>query len=118
MIEILLVIVFNGIYILGFYNSCHYTKEEQTYTEKGSLFTKTIIHKNILWFLPYFIQEKLKVNSNSFFLKPLYSCMPCMASIHSYIYFLFFDFSIVYFAYVLSLSGFCLLLDLIVEEYS
>lgn len=101
MITLLLIALLNAFVIIGFYLATQYETEKDYYEN-----TKRIKDKMILWFIGYYGDKYLP----KLLRKPLYDCIPCMASIHSvYVYWLFMDWTLLnlyaYPIYILALSG-------------
>ena len=106
---LLLLLPINALFCLGWYNACNYQKPIA-----GLNYSEI---KGLLWFVPYFFEVKFKIHPNNFWLKPIYSCIPCMASIHSILpFWLFHNLNtnniLLYIIYIFALSG----LNLIVNQ--
>lgn len=96
MIEIILLLVFNCLYIFGFHKATMYSK-----TVDG---TPDPNDREILWLVRYTLR-----NVPNYVKRPLFDCVVCMASLHSWVYWLHYDFSLYsllsYFIYIFALSG-------------
>jgi len=118
MIELLFI---NSLLCLGFFQACNYSLAEyKEYPEQigGNINTKEGIEdKNALWFVAYYLR-----NSSQYIQKPLFYCLTCMASIHSYPYWIMNDFTLhnlyYYPVYILALSGLNFILDQITNKLS
>ena len=101
MIDLLTLLAFNSLYILGLYNSADYSLNVDQKYDKGE----------ILGRLGYYV-EMLPM----WLYKPLLGCVICMASIHSYPFWLVNDFTLfnlgIWILYIFALSG----LNLIIYE--
>ncbi len=104
MTELIILLLLNSLYIIGFYHSVDYEIKDKVILSTGEV--KKIPHrKQALWFVAYYtdwLPQFIKI--------PLYDCIKCMASIHSvYIYWAVYDFTIInlfiYFFYIFALSG-------------
>ena len=105
MIETLTLLLFNSLYIIGLWNSTDYSIETsvegiERYKE-GEILGKLGYHTR---------------NLPSWLKKPLLDCVICMASIHSYPFWLINDFTLlngcIWILYIFALSG----LNLIIYE--
>lgn len=113
MIELILLLIVNSLVCLGVFNAAFYAIEDK-YPNPVK------IHKGLLWVVPYLFEYKFNIKPESFWLKPIYSCLPCMASIHStYVYWIYYNFNtfnlLQYVIYIFALSGLNLLLDKITD---
>lgn len=105
MLEILLLLLFNSLYIIGLWNSTDYSIQEDVDGRK------TYKEGEILGKLGYHTR-----NLPEWLYKPLLGCVMCMASIHSYPFWLINDFTLlngcIWILYIFALSG----LNLIIYE--
>jgi len=96
----------NAAWVIGFYNATRYETHAIQSVEDET--------KMIAWRIKYFANKYL----GPFWSKPICDCPPCMASIHSLWYFLFFEFNpmniIMWVFYVFVLSG---ILKLIITKF-
>lgn len=96
MTEILLLLIFNSLYIFGFATS----------TEYGETVDKTPDPKDreLLWWIRWGLR-----NAPLWVQKPIFGCVVCMASLHSWPYWIFTDLTlhsaITYIIYIFALSG-------------
>lgn len=108
LITILPVLFFNGLEIVGFYTATWY---KQADTEDHEPVEES---KMALWKLKFFSLKFF----GEFWSKPVCTCPPCMASLHSLWYWLFVpftvDYLIIYPFYILALCG---LMKLAVETF-
>jgi hypothetical protein len=99
LIKILPVLIFNALAITGFYVATWY---KQADTEDHEPIEDT---KEVLWRIKFYSLKYL----GPFYSKPLCTCPPCMASLHSLWYWLFFSLNttnlVLYPFYILSLCG-------------
>lgn len=114
MIDLIILLILNSLYIIGFYNAVDYDRTTVDDWSNDKLQQKeAIINKQFLWFIAYYtnwLPQLIKT--------PLYDCIKCMASIHSlYIYWAVYDFTLInlfiYFFYIFALSG----LNALYEKY-
>lgn len=117
MTELLILIIFNSFLCLGFYQACLYIETTQQIVIGDEIKPVKSFNKGLLWFVPKYF------NKYPWWLrKPLYDCLACMASIHSWPYWLVVDWNIkslmFYPVYVLALSGFNFILDQITNKLS
>jgi len=117
MITLLLLLLFNSLVCLGFYQACVYEDATRQVDKGGFLNVETYKEKGLLWFIPY------SFNTAPWWIrKPIYECLPCMASAHSYVYWIFMDPTtknlMVYPVYILALAGMNLILDQITDVLS
>lgn len=98
MIDLLLLLVFNSLYIFGFYSA----------TDYGETVDKTPDPKDreILWFIKWGLR-----NAPNYIQKPIFGCVVCMASVHSWMYWIFtpeltLHNLVTYIIYIFALSGF------------
>lgn len=106
MIDLIILLLLNSLYIIGFHNAVDYELDKDKIT---------VIHKQVLWQFAYYtdwLPQLIKI--------PLYDCLKCMASLHSIIpYWVIgnYDFTLnnlfIYFFYIFALSG----LNAIYEAY-
>src|SRR5690349_136506 len=98
-LEVLPVLIFNALEITGFYTATWYKQEETDahIPDEGS--------KMALWWVKFYCLRYI----GEFWSKPICTCPPCMASLHSLWYWLFFPFTapyiIMYVFYILVLCG-------------
>lgn len=94
MTDLLLLLLFNCLYIFGFYNSTDYSVGVNDKYQEGE----------ILGRLGYYTR-----NLPLWLRKPLLGCVMCMASIHSYPFWIFNEVSLlnggIYILYIFALSG-------------
>jgi len=94
MIELTLLLLFNCLYIFGFYNSTDYSVDVNKKYQEGEILGR-------LGYMTENIPQWLR--------KPLLGCVMCMASIHSFPFWMFNDFTLlnggVYILYIFALSG-------------
>ena len=95
MLELIMLLLFNSLLIVGIYNAVDYELDVD----------KKPINKKILWFVSWHTR-----NLSTWITNPIYGCILCMASFHSvYIYWFMYDFTIynavVYLFYIFALSG-------------
>jgi hypothetical protein len=104
MIDLLLLVVFNSLYIFGIKTITYYDVEVTDTQEK-------IIDKMVFWKLRYWSIKYIGV----YWSKPLLLCTPCMASVHGlYFYFIFSDKNLIVLPfYLVILAGF----NYIVSKY-
>jgi hypothetical protein len=79
MIDIILLLLLNSLYVLGFYLSLQQGMVFSTINTYGELYLKK------LWM-------------------PIGGCVTCMASVHSWVYFLFYDLDLLYLVYICALA--------------
>lgn len=100
MLELLILLSFNSLACLGFWNACLYDKKRKL--------------KGVLWRLE-------KWGENKWYYKPIGGCLPCMASLHSILPYWGYMYStgalnehalLFYPVYILALSG----LNVIIED--
>lgn len=94
--DILVLLILNSLYIFGFANA----------TEHSSKVDYVPYDKEILWFIRYYLRKAPKWIKN-----PIFDCVVCMASLHSWPYLLFnHELTILnvatYIIYIFALSGF------------
>jgi len=94
--DILLLLILNSLYIFGFANSTQY----------GLTVDKTPDDKELLWFIRWRLR-----NAPAWIKNPLFDCVICMASLHSFPYLIFYhDLTLTngatYIIYIFALSGF------------
>jgi len=106
MLDLLILLSFNSLLCLGFWNACLYIKKEDIYTGVEEI-------KGVLWRLE-------KFGGDNWWYKPIGGCLPCMASLHSiYPYWTFMyatnalniNALLFYPVYILALSGLNYLID-------
>lgn len=95
MTELITLLIFNSLLIVGIYNAVDYDYDVD----------KKPTNKKILWWVSYYTRKFPKWTTN-----PIYGCILCMASFHSiYIYWFMYDFTIynavIYLFYIFALSG-------------
>jgi len=95
MIEILTLLIFNSLLIVGIYNAVDYELDVD----------RKPTNKKILWWVKWYTRKL-----PSWFTDPIYGCIMCMASVHSfYIFWLFNSASLenipIYIIYIFALSG-------------
>lgn len=94
MIDLLTLVLFNSLYICGLYNSVYYELDVD----------KKPINKEILWWGRWYTR-----NLPNMLRKPLTECIICMASIHSFPFWIFNDFNYlnlgIFILYIFALSG-------------
>lgn len=99
-------LVLNAMWIVGFYTAC-YCEIVEGYDNKTCSVKLGPVYqtKMILWRVKYYSNKWF----GEFWSKPICDCPPCMASIHSLWYFLFFEFDlpnvIIWVFYAVVLSG-------------
>ena len=76
MTEILLLLIFNSLYIFGFYSATDYGLDVDKEPDPND--------REMLWFIKWYLR-----NAPKWVQKPLFGCVMCMASVHSWIYLLF-----------------------------
>jgi len=96
MIELLTLLIFNSLLIIGIYNAVDYDLDVDSKP----------VSKKILWFVGWYTRKL-----PSWFTDPIYGCIMCMASVHGfYMFWLFNDASLdnipFYIFYTFALSGF------------
>ena len=96
MTELLLLLIFNSLYIFGFSSA----------TEYGLNVDKEPNDKELLWFIRWYLR-----NAPDWIQKPIFGCVVCMASVHSWPYLLFnHELTLLngatYIIYIFALSGF------------
>lgn len=99
LIYMMILLIFNSFVIFGWYKCTYYELNEFGYVIEDS--------KMVFWRLNYFCSKYI----SEWWMKPLFTCPICMASVHStYVYWIFmpqtFDSLIIYPVYVLALAGF------------
>ena len=103
MIETIILLIFNSLFIVGLYKSMDYEIDENGKP----------CNRMILWFIPHYTKWLPEVIQT-----PLYNCIKCMASIHGfYIFWYFYPFELkfvlLYIFYTFALTG----LNSINEQY-
>ena len=98
MTEILLLLIFNSLYIFGFSSATDYGLNVDNKPDPND--------KELLWFIKWYLR-----NAPKWLQKPLFGCVVCMASVHSWIYLLFNPEltllnGLTYIIYIFALSGF------------
>lgn len=96
--DIIALLILNSLYIFGFSNA--------TYYQESIVYDDTIFDKEILWRIRYYLRKAPKWIKN-----PVFDCVVCMASLHSWPYLLFHhELTILnlgtYIIYIFALSGF------------
>lgn len=104
------ILILNCLIIFGLFEAMYYKKVRVDWTlDKVECDVKEVFEmqdKMFLWFIPYNLRKILP----EFWIKPIASCVICMASVHStYVYWFFYDFNLfnalVYILYVPALAG-------------
>ncbi len=95
--SILVLLILNSLYIFGFHNS--------TYYEQSIVYEDTIFNKEILWRIRWHLRK-----SPAWIQKPVFDCVTCMASLHSFPYLIFhheltLTNGATYIIYIFALSG-------------
>jgi len=98
MTEILLLLIFNSLYIFGFSYATDYGLNVDNKPDPND--------RELLWFIKWYLR-----NAPSWVQKPLFGCVVCMASVHSWPYLLFNPEltllnGVTYIIYIFALSGF------------
>ena len=113
MIDLIILLIINGLLCLGFWNACLYESQENIQIGSEYDYKEAKFNKGVLWWLE-------KWGSGKWYYKPIGGCLPCMASLHSiypywtYMYMtggLNWNALIFYPVYVIALSGFNYLLN-------
>ena len=93
--NIILLLIFNCLYIFGFHKATQYNDVNGKADPND---------REVLWWLRYALR-----NAPNDLQKPLFGCVVCMASIHSWVYWVFNDFTLtslcIYIIYIFALSG-------------
>jgi hypothetical protein len=99
LIPVFPLLIFNALEITGFYTATWYKQADPDKHEPEE------DSKEVLWWVKYYSLKKL----GEFWSKPICTCPPCMASLHSIWYWLFSPFTkealIIYPFYILALCG-------------
>jgi len=98
MTEILLLLLFNSLYIFGFNNATRYTEDVDRQPDPND--------REVLWFMRWWLKDAPVWLKN-----PLFDCVVCMSSLHSWVYLVFnheltLTNGITYIIYIFALSGF------------
>lgn len=98
MTEILLLLIFNSLYIFGFSTATDYGLDVDKQPDRND--------REILWFVKWYLK-----NAPKWVQKPIFGCVVCMASVHSWPYLLFnHELTLLnaatYIIYIFALSGF------------
>lgn len=101
--DIIVLLILNSLYIFGFSNATYYSLERINCD--GGLYPK-VCDREILWRFSWYLRNAPKWIKN-----PVFDCVVCMASIHSWPYLLFnHELTILngatYIIYIFALSGF------------
>ena len=76
---VLSLILINSLICVGFYVACSFDGDEDYDLDKNKKAWTTIHGKMLLWWVRYYGGRVIP----EFWTKPLYSCLPCMGSLHS-----------------------------------
>lgn len=111
MIELFQILGLNSIIIIGLFESMYYKKVNTFDIEPsdkacGVVHKEAIADKMLLWFIPFYLRKILP----EYIIKPIASCVICMASVHStYVYWYFYEFNLhnglQYLLYIPALAG-------------
>ena len=98
MIEILLLLLFNSLYIFGFFSATDYTETVDLTPDPND--------REALWWIKWGLR-----NAPQWLQKPIFGCVVCMASVHSWVYPVFYpELTLInlvtYIIYIFALSGF------------
>lgn len=98
MTETLLLLIFNSLYIFGFYSATEYQENVELRPDPKD--------REILWFVKWYLR-----NAPRWVQKPVFGCVVCMASLHSWPFLLFnHELTLLngatYIIYIFALSGF------------
>ena len=98
MTELLLLLLFNSLYIFGFASATQYGETVDKTPDPND--------KELLWFIRWHLR-----NAPKYIQKPIFGCVVCMASVHSWVYILFYpELTLLnvatYIIYIFALSGF------------
>ena len=93
--NIILLLIFNCLYIFGFHKATQYNDVNGKADPND---------REVLWWLRYYLR-----NAPNGLKKPLFGCVVCMASIHSWVFWVFNEFNLtslcIYIIYIFALSG-------------
>ncbi len=98
MIEILLLLIFNSLYIFGFSSATDYGLDVDKKPDPTD--------RELLWFIRWYLRK-----APDYIQKPIFRCVICMGSLHSWPYLLFHhELTLLngttYIIYIFALSGF------------
>lgn len=98
MIETLLLLLFNSLYIFGFATATEYGETVELKPDPND--------REILWWIRWRLRDAPK-----WVQKPVFGCVVCMASLHSWVYLIYnpdltFINLVTYIIYIFALSGF------------
>lgn len=95
---VLLLLILNSLYIFGFYSATDYGLDVDNKPDPND--------REALWFIKWGLR-----NAPLWLQKPLFGCVVCMASLHSWVYWIFnpeltLINGVTYIIYIFALSGF------------